>query len=178
MYDAGRLPHADNLERTAVRCVRATPPDCGWKPSWAMSAASRTLRRARTLTASARIPTRQRTSSTGRESTPSRSRWEVSHAMANPTARLDHDLIARLHDRLAVPLVLHGSSGVSSAELRRAVAAGIAKINVGTALNVALTQSIRTTLDAQPDLVDPRRFLAPARDAMTARMTAVLHSIS
>ena len=94
--------------------------------------------------------------------------------MTDPTARLDQDLIARLRDRLTVPLVLHGSSGVSSDELRRAVAAGIAKVNVGTALNVALTESIRASLDADPDLVDPRRFLSPAREAMTARMTAII----
>ena len=35
-----------------------------------------------------------------------------SHAMATRTARLDHDLVARLHAAVPVPLVLHGSSGV------------------------------------------------------------------
>ena len=76
-----------------------------------------------------------------------------------------------------MPLVLHGSSGVPADELRRAVAAGIAKVNVGTALNVAMTESIRASLDADPDLVDPRRFLGPAREAMSARMSAILDSI-
>ena len=178
MYDAGRLPHADNLERTA-RAVRqghaaglwveAELGYVGGKPDAPQSAHADGVRTDPDEAADFVRRTGVDALAVAVGS---------SHAMTNPTALLDHDLIARLHDRLAVPLVLHGSSGVSSAELRRAVAAGIAKINVGTALNVALTQSIRTTLDAQPDLVDPRRFLAPARDAMTARMTAVLHSIS
>src|SRR3954451_16024794 len=55
-----------------------------------------------------------------------------SHAMTTQTARLDVELIARLRAAVPVPLVLHGSSGVPDTELRAAVAAGIAKVNVGT----------------------------------------------
>src|SRR5688500_8105135 len=40
-----------------------------------------------------------------------------SHAMSSRTARLDHDLIARLRLAVPVPLVLHGSSGVPDDEL-------------------------------------------------------------
>jgi fructose-bisphosphate aldolase class II len=87
------------------------------------------------------------------------------HAMTTRTAKLDHELIARLAARLDVPLVLHGSSGVPDAHLRAAARAGIRKINVGTALNVAFTAAVRTSLRAGAS-PDPRRYLAPARDAM------------
>jgi fructose-bisphosphate aldolase class II len=89
-----------------------------------------------------------------------------SHAMREQTARLDHALISRLADRVPVPLVLHGSSGVPDAQLRRAVASGIRKVNVGTALNLALTTSLRTSLAGDPAATDPRRYLTPARTAM------------
>ncbi|MEV6376857.1 class II fructose-bisphosphate aldolase [Micromonospora musae] len=88
------------------------------------------------------------------------------HAMTVRDAVLDHDLIGRLRAAVTVPLVLHGSSGVPDAELRRAVSGGIVKVNIGTALNTALTGSVRRTLADQPELVDPRRWLAPAREAM------------
>jgi fructose-bisphosphate aldolase class II len=91
-----------------------------------------------------------------------------SHAMHTRTARLDHALIAQLRDSVQVPLVLHGSSGVPDDELTAAVRAGMAKINIGTALNLAFTGAVRTTLGDRPDLVDPRRYLAPAREAMAA----------
>nr|WP_221374013.1 class II fructose-bisphosphate aldolase [Actinoplanes polyasparticus] len=91
-----------------------------------------------------------------------------SHAMHTRTARLDHGLIAQLRDSVQVPLVLHGSSGVPDDELTAAVHAGMAKINIGTALNLAFTGAVRTTLGDRPDLVDPRRYLAPAREAMAA----------
>ena len=100
-----------------------------------------------------------------------------SHAMTTRTARLDHGLIAALHDAVPVPLVLHGSSGVPADELARAVSAGITKINVGTALNVAMTASLRDTLDADPDVTDPRRYLAPARLAMRETVLRLLHEM-
>jgi len=47
-----------------------------------------------------------------------------------------------------------------------AVAAGIRKVNIGTALNVALTGAVRSTLRADAALTDPRRYLGAGRDAM------------
>jgi len=100
-----------------------------------------------------------------------------SHAMTTATARLDHDLIARLAERLPVPLVLHGSSGVPVDGLRAAVAAGIRKINVGTALNVGYTAQVRRYLAGDEKVTDPRKYLAGARTAIrdqVADLTAAL----
>ena len=96
-----------------------------------------------------------------------------SHAMTDRTAALDQDLSARLHAAVPVPLVLHGSSGVPDGELAAAVTAGMAKVNVGTALNIAFTAAVRDTL-TDPTLVDPRKYLAPARDAMAATVAHFL----
>lgn len=90
-----------------------------------------------------------------------------SHAMTSRDAALDHDLIAALRQAVTVPLVLHGSSGVGDAELRRAVTGGLVKINIGTALNIAATGAVRELLSSDPKLVDPRKYLHPARDAMS-----------
>ncbi|MGR8009885.1 class II fructose-bisphosphate aldolase [Streptomyces hypolithicus] len=97
-----------------------------------------------------------------------------SHAMTDRTAALDHELIGALRDSVPVPLVLHGSSGVPDEEIRRAVAAGMVKINVGTALNTAFTGAVRTYLAAHPTTVDPRKYLVPAREAMTGTVAHFL----
>ena len=68
--------------------------------------------------------------------------------------------------RVAVPLVLHGSSGVSDEGIRRAVDAGIRKVNVGTALNVAYTGAVRDVLSTNASASDPRGFLAAGRRAI------------
>jgi fructose-bisphosphate aldolase class II len=100
-----------------------------------------------------------------------------SHAMTARTAQLDHQLIGALRDAVPVPLVLHGSSGVADEELARAVAHGIVKINVGTMLNVAFTRVLRKRLAGDEDLVDPRRYLSPARVEIAAVVTRILTAL-
>lgn len=103
----------------------------------------------------------------------------TSHAMTAPTASVDLALIARIRAQVpaAVPLVLHGSSGVPEASLRAAIAAGITKVNIGTALNKAFTAAVRARLAADEQVVDPRSYGAAGRDAVAdevARLLGVL----
>ncbi|WP_329132150.1 class II fructose-bisphosphate aldolase family protein [Streptomyces sp. NBC_01476] len=100
-----------------------------------------------------------------------------SHAMTERTAGLDLDLIARLRTAIEVPLVLHGSSGVPDETLRLAVTAGMTKVNIGTALNIAFSTAVREHLTADPATVDPRRYLRPARDAMTTTAAHLLQVV-
>lgn len=99
-----------------------------------------------------------------------------SHAMVDRRARLDLDLVRRLADRVPVPLVLHGSSGVPDDDLRAAVEAGIVKVNIGTILNVAFTGAVRAALADDAGLVDPRKYLRPARDEV-ARIVSHLAGV-
>lgn len=99
------------------------------------------------------------------------------HAMTSATARLDLDLVERLAAAVPVPLVLHGSSGVPAATLRDAVAAGIRKINIGTALNVVLTEQVRSALGGDGGLTDPRTYLSRGRDAVADLVAATAHEV-
>ena len=99
------------------------------------------------------------------------------HAMTTRTASLDHALLARLSAALDVPLVLHGSSGLPDAELAAAVAGGITKVNIGTVLNLALTGAVRAFLDTHPEAVDPRKYLAGGRKAMEAVVAALIRAL-
>jgi fructose-bisphosphate aldolase class II len=99
------------------------------------------------------------------------------HAMTTQTAVLDLELVARLRAAVPVPLVLHGSSGVPAETLSAAVSAGIVKVNIGTALNVAFTSAVRARLAEDTGLVDPRRYLAPARDAMAGVVADAVRSL-
>ncbi|GAA3140812.1 class II fructose-bisphosphate aldolase family protein [Streptomyces echinatus] len=100
------------------------------------------------------------------------------HAMTTRTAALDHGLLGRLSAALTVPLVLHGSSGVPDDGLVAAVGGGIAKVNVGTALNIAMTMAIRTFLAAHPEAVDSRKYLSVGREAMAREVTRIIGVLS
>ncbi|MGW1724294.1 class II fructose-bisphosphate aldolase [Streptomyces sp. NPDC002306] len=97
-----------------------------------------------------------------------------SHAMTTRTAALDHALLKGLSGTVDVPLVLHGSSGVPDDELTAAVSGGIAKVNVGTALNIAMTGAIRDFLAAHPEAVDSREYLGVGREAMAGAVTRII----
>ncbi|KKD08079.1 class II fructose-bisphosphate aldolase [Streptomyces sp. WM6386] len=97
-----------------------------------------------------------------------------SHAMTTRTATLDHALLAQLSGALDVPLVLHGSSGLPDDELTAAVAGGITKVNIGTALNIAMTGAVRAFLTAHPEAVDSRKYLGVGRAAMARAVAEII----
>jgi len=97
-----------------------------------------------------------------------------SHAMTTRDATLDFELIAEIARTVSVPLVLHGSSGVSDPDLQRAVKAGMSKINIATHLNNVFTHEIRQALSANEKLVDPRKYIAPGRDAVASEVARLL----
>jgi fructose-bisphosphate aldolase, class II len=102
----------------------------------------------------------------------------TTHAMTTRTATLDHALLKQLSAVLDVPLVLHGSSGLPDDELTAAVAGGIAKVNVGTALNMAMTGAIREFLAAHPEAVDSRKYLSVGREAMARAVTGIIRTLA
>ncbi|MFD7115866.1 class II fructose-bisphosphate aldolase [Streptomyces sp. NPDC059922] len=101
----------------------------------------------------------------------------TSHQMTERTAAVDLDLIRALRTAVPVPLVLHGSSGADDATLAAAVDAGMKKINMSTHLNTVFTGAVRATLDAGPAVVDPRRYLGPAREAMAVEVARLLRRL-
>lgn len=97
-----------------------------------------------------------------------------SHAMTTRGAVLDTDLISAIRDAVPVPLVLHGSSGVSDEGMVAAIKAGMTKINVSTHLNVGFTGVVRSVLAADEKLVDPRKYVGPGRTHVTDEVARLL----
>ena len=79
---------------------------------------------------------------------------------------------------MGVPLVLHGSSGVPDAGLVAAVRAGMTKVNIATHLNSVFTAAVRSRLAQDPRLVDTRRYLGPAREAVQAEAARLLELVA
>ncbi|MEU9480308.1 class II fructose-bisphosphate aldolase [Streptomyces sp. NPDC048191] len=175
MYDAARLPYADNLSATRAAADWAHSQDL-----WIEAELGQIGGKDGTRPLDAHAP--------GARTDPDQARDFVAgtgvdalavaigsvHAMTTRTATLDHGLLKRLSAALAVPLVLHGSSGVPDDGLVAAVTGGIAKVNVGTALNVAMTGAIRAFLAAHPEAVDSRKYLSVGREAMADEVGRII----
>ena len=103
-------------------------------------------------------------------------------------AKLDMDRLSRIVSLVSIPVVLHGASGVNpehvklaneyGAELkgtkgvpdeaiREAVERGICKVNIDTDMRIAFTAFLRKSLAEGPGLIDPRKYLGPAREAVS-----------
>lgn len=65
-----------------------------------------------------------------------------------------------------VPLVLHGGTGIPTKDIQRAVSLGTSKINVNTESQITSAQAVRDTLNNDPDVYDPRKYMGPAREAI------------
>ena len=88
------------------------------------------------------------------------------------------DRVKELADKLDMPLVMHGGTGVPDEDVRKGIEAGICKVNIDTQIRVAFYDKLLEVIaakeeeykaaDAAGDLrkYDIRKLIAPTRDAM------------
>ncbi len=87
------------------------------------------------------------------------------HGCRTPFAKLDIPRIERIRELTGVPLVLHGASGANDEEIKKGIAAGICKINIDTRIRMKFTEKIREIIKTNPQEIDPRKILGPAKEA-------------
>ncbi len=81
--------------------------------------------------------------------------------------KIDFDRIREIDNMVEVPLVLHGSSGVPYESLDKAIDCGIRKINIDTDIRASFAKSVHEFTRNNPEEIDPRKILGPAREAMS-----------
>lgn len=75
-----------------------------------------------------------------------------------PDPRLDFQRIKAIRDTVRIPLVLHGGSGNTDADLKGAIDAGISIIHISTELRVAWRKSFEQALKDNPNEVAPYKL--------------------
>jgi len=102
---------------------------------------------------------------------------------------LRFDILEEIEKKIpGFPIVLHGSSsvpieavrminsnggalkdsvGIPEEQLRRAAKSAVCKVNIDSDARLWMTASIRKTFAEKPAEFDPRKYLGPARDALT-----------
>ena len=89
----------------------------------------------------------------------------TAHGPYKGEPKLDFDRLELIKKKLDMPIVLHGSSGVPEASIRKAVSLGVNKINIDTDIRLSFSAAVRDFVD-KSDAYDPRKIITPARDAM------------
>jgi len=87
-----------------------------------------------------------------------------SHGQYTRLPQFDFGRLAEIRDAVDVPLVLHGGSGTPEADLQRAIALGIAKVNVATDLVRTIRESLREQWAAGRNLWLPMAQAEAMRD--------------
>ena len=87
------------------------------------------------------------------------------HGLTSKSISLDLDRLQAIRQQVDIPMVLHGSSGVNDQDIAAGIKMGLAKVNIATQLNKAFSEAVRESLAADGELVDPRKYLGPGREA-------------
>ena len=112
---------------------------------------------------------------------------------------LDFERLKEIHKLIPdTPLVLHGAStvlpefvakcnkyggnipgaqGVPEEMIREAAKYGICKVNIDTDLRLAMTAEVRKFIAENPADFDPRKYLAPARDAIKSMVQHKIRNV-
>lgn len=90
----------------------------------------------------------------------------TAHGVYKSTPRLDYDRLTEIREKVDVPLVLHGASGLTEEQMQTCVQKGICKVNVATELRIAWTDTLKRVLAERPDKFDPKVAAKEARNAV------------
>jgi fructose-bisphosphate aldolase class II len=102
----------------------------------------------------------------------------TTHGLFKGTPFIAHDRLAQIAQKVSIPLVMHGGTGVPDDAVRKAVSLGIAKINIDTQIRVAFYDELIAQVHRvekefeEADRAggvrkyDVRKILGPTREAM------------
>lgn len=91
----------------------------------------------------------------------------TAHGIYKGEPKLDVDRLSEIRKRVAVPLVLHGASGVPEETVKECIRRGISKVNFATELRIAYSNGIKKFLQEHPDAFDPKKYGAVGMEYVT-----------
>lgn len=94
------------------------------------------------------------------------------HGIAANEPKIDIERIGAIREVLPgnVSLVLHGGSGITDEDMKKAIKAGIANIHINTEIRVAYTEALRKALADNPEQVVPYKIFPPVIEAVQKKV--------
>jgi len=91
----------------------------------------------------------------------------TAHGIYKSTPKLDFKRLEEINDKVDVPLVLHGASGLSNEDIQQAIELGICKVNIATELKIPFANAVKQHFNRYPQEIDPRKYLTSGKNAMS-----------
>jgi len=88
------------------------------------------------------------------------------HRMETQAAKIQYDRLEKIQELTNVPIVIHGSTGITDDDLQKLVKYRVSKINIGTALRMVFGYKLREVIEANPKEFDRIKFFKEPMEAV------------
>lgn len=88
------------------------------------------------------------------------------HGFYRSEPSLDAERVTDIVEKAAIPIALHGGTGMSQAQFDDLISRGCAKVNISTALKIAYVGAHQDYLSRYPDVYDPPDLFRFVRQAV------------
>lgn len=97
------------------------------------------------------------------------------HGLYKEKPNLNFELIKEISNKLNIPLVLHGGTGIPDKDIKRAIQNGITKININTELQVKWSKGIKEYIKNNDEIFDPRKIISSGEENIKKVIQDKLH---
>ena len=103
----------------------------------------------------------------------------TAHGFYKCAPELDIDRLKEISRRVSQPLVLHGGTGVPADQLKKAIACGVAKINIATELQNFFLRRVGAEIEANGEAFKPvDLYFKPVEEKLTDYIAAKIRSFA
>ena len=81
------------------------------------------------------------------------------HRLTKPISTIDYDRLQAIQALTKIPLVIHGTSGIKTEDLRQLKTTRVSKFNIGTTLRKVIGEKLREIMIAEPQQFDRQYFM-------------------
>ena len=82
------------------------------------------------------------------------------HRLTTPTSVIDYERLQTIESLVDIPLVIHGTTGITEGDIIQLKQTRVAKFNIGTSLRIVIGETLRQKMVEQPDQFDRRHFMS------------------
>jgi tagatose 1,6-diphosphate aldolase GatY/KbaY len=100
----------------------------------------------------------------------------TAHGLYTQKPKLDFERLEEIRKYVDIPLVLHGASDLPEGSIEKTIKLGICKVNIATELKEAFGGALREFLIHNPKENDPRKYMKPAKEAMSEVVKKVIRT--